>query len=113
VIEFVGPTAWALVGSGGVLLIAGFGKVKARAELSLAKHRSLAGHPRTARRFASLLPAYAYDEAQALGVDGAPPELVARRKAALDALIRQFQSRFSRSLEESAHVAKGLSDMQL
>ena len=38
--------------------------LKARLELSKAKHRSLAGHSRIARLVASLVPFYQYDEAQ-------------------------------------------------
>jgi glutamate-1-semialdehyde 2,1-aminomutase len=35
---------------------------KQRLELSRAKHRSLAGHSRIAKRVAALIPGYAYDE---------------------------------------------------
>ena len=35
-----------------------------RLELSLAKHRSLTGHSRLAKRVAALVPGYAYDEAR-------------------------------------------------
>ena len=46
-----------------------------RLKLSRAKHRSLAGHARMAKRIAGLLPFYEYDEAQIFRVDGAPPRL--------------------------------------
>ena len=38
--------------------------IKRRIELSRAKHRSLAGHSRMAKRLARWLPGYAYDEAR-------------------------------------------------
>jgi glutamate-1-semialdehyde 2,1-aminomutase len=93
-------------------LLLGLTKAKARLELSLAKHRSLAGHPRTARRIAALLPTYSYDEAQAFGLDGAPAGIVAARKLAFEALVAECQARFAKSLEKTAEAASGLSDLQ-
>jgi len=43
-------------------LIASLAKLKTRLELSKAKHWSLSGHARMARRIASLIPFYDYDE---------------------------------------------------
>ena len=51
-------------------------KAKRRVELSMAKHRSLAGHARLARRIASLVPFYEYDEHQFFRSDN-PPESIA------------------------------------
>ncbi|MCF8167164.1 MAG: aminotransferase class III-fold pyridoxal phosphate-dependent enzyme [Rhodoferax sp.] len=87
-------------------------KVKARVELSLAKHRSLAGHPRTARRVAALLPSYCYELDASFSVDGAPPEIVARRKAAFALLLERIQQRYPKSLAASAEAAHSLSDLQ-
>ena len=44
----------------GVLLY----KLRLRLQLSRAKHRSLTGHARMARRFARLVPFYEYDESE-------------------------------------------------
>ena len=55
--------------------------LKARLELSRAKHRSLAGHPRIARFVASLVPFYQYDDARFFSADAAPDEVVAQRRA--------------------------------
>ena len=52
-------------------------RVKRRLELSRAKHASLTGHSKMAKRVAGLLPGYAYDEARFFGSDGAPAELLA------------------------------------
>ena len=41
---------------GAALLLYVAARLKARLELSVAKHRSLAGHPRMARRLAALIP---------------------------------------------------------
>lgn len=102
----------ALYAAGGIAALAALQKVKARAELSLAKHRSLAGHPRTARRIAALLPNYRYDDTQVFGVDGAPPEVVAQRRAAFAALVAQVRQRFPQSLAATAQAAQSLSDLQ-
>lgn len=102
----------ALYGAGGLLLLSGLRRVKNRVELSLAKHGSLAGHPRNARRLASFLPDYSYDEAHAFDVDGAPEEITARRRIAFAALVAEFQSRYAQSLLATADVVSGLSDLQ-
>ena len=87
-------------------------QAKQRLELSLAKHRSLAGHARMARRVAALVPGVAYDEQRFFASDGAPGDVVARRRAALDALQRLYAGRFARSLAQTAQAAEGLSDLQ-
>jgi glutamate-1-semialdehyde 2,1-aminomutase len=110
--ETINLNSLALYGAGGLVLLAGLRRVKNRAELSLAKHRSLAGHPRNARRLASFLPSYSYDVAHVFGVDGAPEDVVARRKIAFDELVTQLQKRSPKSLQETADVVNGLSDLQ-
>lgn len=110
--ETVNLDSLVLYGAGALALFVGMRRVKNRAELSLAKHRSLAGHPRNARRLASMLPNYSYDEAHAFGVDGAPDDVVARRKIAFDDLVKQLQTRYPKSLQETADVVNGLSDLQ-
>jgi glutamate-1-semialdehyde 2,1-aminomutase len=97
---------------GGTALVYATARAKSRLELSLAKHRSLAGHPRMARRVAAVLPSYAYDFVEALGVDGAPPEVVATRTVALNRLAETFRTRFARSVEQSREVEDSLSDMR-
>lgn len=96
---------------GGTVLYA-LARAKTRLELSLAKHRSLAGHPRMARRIAALMPAYVYDEHKAFALDDAPPDVVAMRKAAFASLTQQFLTRYARSIEQSAQAENGISDMR-
>jgi len=107
--------AWntvALYAVGSAALFMALRKAQARLSLSHAKHRSLAGHPRLARRVAALLPSYRYDEDQALAVDGAPPEVVAKRRAAFGSLVERGQARYAKSLQASAAAAESLSDLQ-
>ncbi|MGI9133783.1 MAG: aminotransferase class III-fold pyridoxal phosphate-dependent enzyme, partial [Rhodoferax sp.] len=94
------------------VLVGLFAKAKSRLELSLAKHRSLAGHPRMAKRIASLIPRYTYEDTHAFGIDRAPLEVVARRRVAFDALVQRFQSQFPQTLKAGSDLAKGLSDLQ-
>ncbi|MDH4449757.1 MAG: aminotransferase class III-fold pyridoxal phosphate-dependent enzyme [Rhodoferax sp.] len=101
-----------LAGVGTAAAVAALRKLKARAELSLAKHRSLAGHPRHARLLASLLPHYSYDEHQVFAVDGAPADVVAQRQAAFATLVQGIAQRYRQTLAAGASVIDGLSDMQ-
>jgi len=87
-------------------------RIKTRLELSLAKHRSLAGHPRMARRVAALLPSYRYPDEKMLGVDGATEEVVATRRRALNGMLAEIGTRYSKSLAQGAELANGLSDFQ-
>ena len=87
-------------------------KAKPRLDLSLAKHRSLAGHARLARRVASLIPRYEFDGERFFRSDGAPEEVVARRKEAFARLSSLFQERFARTRAQTASVKGGVSDLQ-
>ena len=87
-------------------------RVKRRLELSRAKHRSLAGHSRLAKRIASLLPGYAYDEEAFYGSDGAPEAVVRRRREGLAELAREYASRYAVSLASTARAREALPDLQ-
>jgi glutamate-1-semialdehyde 2,1-aminomutase len=102
----------ALVAVGSAALFVAVTRARSRLQLSAAKHRSLAGHPRMARRIAALLPSYRYEEDQAFAVDGAPPDVVAKRRAAFADLILRTQARYAKSLQASAEAAETLSDLQ-
>ena len=87
-------------------------RARRRLELSRAKHRSLAGHSRMAKRIAGLIPGYAYDEQRFFDSDGAPPEVQALRRAAFRRLCADFARRFERSAAMTAQAREGLSDLQ-
>lgn len=110
--ETIGLNSLLLIGAGSVALLGAVRKIKNRAELSLAKHRSLAGHPRIAKRIAAQLPTYSYSAEEAFGLDGAVPTVVAGRQRAFASLVAQFSTRYARSREAGNDVAAGLSDMQ-
>jgi glutamate-1-semialdehyde 2,1-aminomutase len=83
-----------------------------RIELSRAKHPSLAGHARLARRVAALVPFYSYGQDRFFRADGAPDEIEARRRVGFMRLARLYAERFPRTLALSAEVEAGLSDLQ-
>lgn len=83
-----------------------------RLALSRAKHRSLAGHSRLAKRIAGWIPGYAYSEEQFFGVDGASPEVVRRRRDAFEKLASLYSTRYARSLAYTAEAKLLLSDLQ-
>jgi glutamate-1-semialdehyde 2,1-aminomutase len=83
-----------------------------RLQLSRAKHRSLAGHARMAKRVAAWIPGYAYGPERFFDVDGAPAEVVARRRAGFDALSARFTTRFARTLAATREAREGVSDLQ-
>lgn len=87
-------------------------KLYVRLQLSRAKHRSLAGHSRMARRFAAWVPFYQYDESRYFGVDSAPPDIVELRRAAFMSLSAVFASRFKNSVAQTNELAGGVSDLE-
>ena len=83
-----------------------------RLELSLAKHPSLAGHSRLAKRVAALVPGYAYDEERFFDSDGAPADVVARRREGFFRLAGQLASRHPASVALTQQAREHISDLQ-
>lgn len=83
-----------------------------RIQLSRAKHRSLAGHSRMAKRLARWLPGYSYDEAEFFGCDDAPIEIQAQRRQAFFSLSNALHLRHRLSIEATAKAREDISDMQ-
>jgi len=100
-------TALALAGLAATLPLA-----RRRLELSLAKHPSLTGHSRMAKRVASLVPGYTYDEQRFFGSDGAPAEVVARRRTGFARLAAQLNTRHEKSIALTAQAREAISDLQ-
>jgi glutamate-1-semialdehyde 2,1-aminomutase len=92
----------------GALLVA----AKTRLELSRAKHPSITGHARMARRIAGFIPFYDYDEARFFRADDAPEDIAAQRREGFMRLSRVFRERFAQSSALTAEAARGVSDLQ-
>ena len=86
-----------LIGMGAVAAALSREAVSTRLELCRAKHPSLTGHARMARRIAALIPYYAYDEERFFDSDGAPAGVVAGRRAGFARLAAIYRQRFARS----------------
>ena len=87
-------------------------KVKMRLELSLAKHRSLTGHARMARRFARLLPYYEYGEEHFFRADGAPDDVALTRRQGFMRLSAEFAQRFAKTAAQTEGLVPSISDLQ-
>lgn len=92
--------------------MASFPALKARLELSRAKHPSLAGHARIARRVAAMVPGYAYGDDRIFRSDGAPDEIEARRRAGFARLSSLFHMRSPHTLALTEEAKASISDLQ-
>ncbi len=100
---------YVLGGIAGVLLLL---KAKARLELSKAKHPSLRGHSRMARRVAALMPYYDFDETRFFSSDDAPRDVADRRRAGFMRLAELYGARFSETARQTNEIEAGISDLQ-
>jgi glutamate-1-semialdehyde 2,1-aminomutase len=87
-------------------------KVKARIELSRAKHRSLAGHSKMSRRLARLIPSYEFDIDDFFRADGAPQDVATRRQDGFFRLAATFGERFAKGRQLTKEAAGQISDLQ-
>src|SRR5215470_8871368 len=100
--------ALAFYGLGAAALATSLLTLQRRLELSKAKHATLTGHANLARRLASLVPFYAYDERRFFCSDDAPEEIVARRRAGLMRLAALYDARFAEIIRRAAGVGRGI-----
>ena len=98
----------AALGAG--LLLATKGRERLR--LSRAKHKSLGGHVRMAKRIAGQVPFYEYGKDRFFRADGAPPEIAARRHQGFDRLAATYAERFPKTMALTRETRPGLSDLQ-
>ncbi|HJZ34444.1 MAG TPA: glutamate-1-semialdehyde 2,1-aminomutase, partial [Hyphomicrobiaceae bacterium] len=101
-----------MTGLGGAAAGAALVKVGRRLQLSRAKHASLAGHPRWAKRIAGLIPFYEFDAAQFFSSDGAPGEVARQRQLGFEALAQQYRQRFARTIALKTGLDEALSDLK-
>src|SRR5262245_44847830 len=89
----------------------GLGRLRSRLLLSRAKHRSLAGHARLGKWLARILPYYEYDAHEFLRSDGCPEHVAALRESGLRQLALRLAEKAPRTLEFTAELREGLSDL--
>jgi glutamate-1-semialdehyde 2,1-aminomutase len=107
-----GTTTLAFYGLGAAAVATSVATLRTRLELSRAKHRSLAGHSRIARRLAALVPFYDYDEDRFFCSDGAPEAIAARRRSGFARLSALYQARFAETIRRTAEASEAISDLQ-
>jgi glutamate-1-semialdehyde 2,1-aminomutase len=101
-----------LSAAGAAALAASFPALRQRLELSRAKHPSLTGHSRMARRFARLVPFYEFEGERFFAADGAPAEVAALRREGFMRLAELYRGRYARSARLTAEIAESVSDLQ-
>ena len=87
--------------------------VKRRLELSFAKHPSLTGHSRMAKRVVGLLPGYEFKEDQFFSCDGAPESVAANRRSAFYKLANLLQTRHAKIIQMTAEWRETNSDVKV
>ncbi len=108
----IGGLALAATAAAAAALAALLPLARQRLELSLAKHPSLGGHTRMARRVAALVPGYAYDETRFFASDGAPADVVARRRQGFALLAAALAARHPNTVALTRQARDGLSDLR-
>ena len=87
-------------------------KGRQRLALSRAKHPSLGGHVRMAKRVAGQMPAFTHPADAWFQADGAPADVALRRQAGFNRLAALFTDRFPKTLALTRETRTGLSDLQ-
>jgi glutamate-1-semialdehyde 2,1-aminomutase len=87
-------------------------KLKNRLALSKAKHRSLSGHSRMARRVAALIPFYEYDQRRFFRADNPPDEVAGKREAGFARLAQLYRERYAETARLTGEVRDAISDLQ-
>ena len=86
-------------------------KIQVRLRLSLAKHPSLAGHSKMARRIAKIIPAYQIDSDKIFSTDNAPENIIQKRQTGFFRLAQHFSETMPNTLEAGSDLAEGISDV--
>src|SRR5215472_11858902 len=93
-----GSATLAFYGIGAAAVATSVAALRKRLGLSQAKHPSLFGHARIARRLARFVPFYDYGPERFFCSDGAPPEIAARRRTGFEALSQLYRTRFAKTI---------------
>nr|WP_244532180.1 aminotransferase class III-fold pyridoxal phosphate-dependent enzyme [Methylocapsa palsarum] len=87
-------------------------KLKARLDLSKAKHRSIAGHARMGRRLAQFIPYYEYGEDRFFTSDNPPKEIEALRRSGFARLSALYHLKFKNTTHLTSEIKNSISDVQ-
>src|SRR5664279_5565845 len=87
-------------------------KLRARLQLSRAKHRSLTGHAKLSRLVARLIPFYEFDINDFFNSDGAPAQIATQRQDGFFRLANLYRERFAKGRELTLQASERISDLQ-
>ncbi len=107
-----GTTTLAFYGLGAAAVAGSVVTLKKRLELSQAKHRSLIGHSRIARRLAALVPFYDYGDERFFCADAAPADVVTRRRDGYGRLSALYKRRFAETIRCTREASETISDLK-
>lgn len=86
-------------------------KVQVRLRLSMAKHPSLAGHSKMARRIAKLMPSYSLNEEQIFSADHAPKDIINKRKHGFHQLAESISNDSKNTIAMGEELHGSISDV--
>jgi glutamate-1-semialdehyde 2,1-aminomutase len=106
------PLTIALYAAAGLAIASALARLKGRLDLSRAKHWSLTGHARIARKMASLVPFYEFDQEQFFRSDNAPHDICHRRRAGFARLSQTYKHDFAQTRRLTQEIKDSISDLQ-
>ncbi len=102
----------AFYGLGAAAVATSVATLKKRLELSQAKHKSLGGHSRIARRLAGVVPFYDYGDDRFFCSDGAPAGIAALRRTGFERLASLYKTRFAETIRRTAEASENIPDLK-
>jgi glutamate-1-semialdehyde 2,1-aminomutase len=101
-----------LYAAGAVALVGTLPKLIRRLQLSKAKHPSLTGHSKMARRVAAQVPFYEYADDKFFRTDDAPIDIANQRRAAFERMAALYRERFAKTVAMTAEIADSIPDLE-
>ncbi|MGB7033902.1 MAG: aminotransferase class III-fold pyridoxal phosphate-dependent enzyme [Xanthobacteraceae bacterium] len=108
----MGSLSLAFYGLGAAAVATSVATLKKRLELSQAKHKSLGGHSRIARRLAGFVPFYDYGDDRFFCSDGAPAGIAALRRTGFERLASLYKTRFAETIRRTAEASENIPDLK-
>lgn len=98
--------------AGAAAFVSTLPKLIRRLQLSKAKHPSLTGHSKMARRVAAQVPFYEYGDERFFCSDDAPADIANKRRAAFARLGALYRERFVKTVAMTNEVADSIPDLE-
>ncbi len=98
--------------AGAAAFVSTLPKLIRRLQLSKAKHPSLTGHSKMARRVAAQVPFYEYGDERFFCSDDAPADIANKRRAAFARLGTLYRERFVKTVAMTNEVADSIPDLE-